>query len=56
MIMFIPDAHIKAHRPMCEKHNINRVIVLISVPMSVPCMASLALPMAWSEAVRGAWT
>ena len=46
---------IRAHRPIFKLHKIISDIVLKMVPIKVPCMASLALPIACSEEVRGDW-
>ena len=45
----------KAYDYILEKHKINKVKVLITVPIKVPLIASLAFPIAWSDAVSGAW-
>ena len=52
-IILIPEEKTSDHRPICILDSMNNDKILRIVPIRVPFIASLAFPMAWSDAVRG---
>ena len=48
-----PVAIIKDHKPIFKCEKINKILTLIIIDKNVPCIASLAFPIACKELDRG---